>query len=436
MLTENERRVVGLIDEGRADLVEYTQKLVRFKTVTPPDNGRAEGEDYRALQALVGQTLGDLGFELESWEADAAKLERFPGSGVSPDRDLSNMPILVGSRQGSGGGRSLILNGHYDVVPPGLVQNWSHEPFGAELDGGRIYGRGTIDMKGGIAAMLQALRYIQQAGMDLAGDLVVQTVPDEESTCMGTLACCQRGYRADAALVPEPTDLNVLVAVRGSLYGTITVPGRAGHAEMTQPHWTEGGAVNAITKAVKVLRGLGELADDWRTRPDRQHCYLDPDTLIPTCIQGGDWEVTIPEQVEISFSSMFVPGTRDAREEIEAQLMRIAATDPWLREHPPRLEAGEWWYGAEVAEDEPIVQSGLDALRDLGLEPTLIGYGSLTDAIHLINHAGIPTISIGPASQTAHMADEFVEIDELVDTAKAIALCIMRWCGVARPAAD
>jgi acetylornithine deacetylase len=430
MLSDNERRVVDLIDEGRVDLVEYTQELVRFKTITPPDDGRADGDDYRALQAMVGETLGDLGFELETWEADAAELERFPGSGVKPDRDLSNMPILVGSRQGSGGSRSLILNGHYDVVPPGIVENWRHDPFGGEIEDGKIVGRGACDMKGGIAAMLQAVRCIQDAGIELAGDLVVQTVPDEESTCMGTLSCCQRGYRADAALIPEPTDLKVLVAMRGSLYGTITVLGRAGHAEMTQPHWSEGGAVNAISKAVKVIQALEELADDWRTRPDKQHKHLDPDTIIPTVIKGGEWEVTYPEQVEISFGSMFSPSTRGAREEIEAQLMRVATLDPWLRKHPPRLEAKEWWYGAEVDEEEPIVQVGLGALRDLGLEPGLIGYGSLTDAIHLINYAGIPTISIGPGRQSAHMADEYVEIEELVDTAKALAMVILRWCDV------
>ena len=430
MLIENGRQVVSLSEEGRADLVEYTQKLVRFKTVTPPDGGQAEGDDYRALQALVGETLGDLGFELEAWEVDAAELEQFPGSGVKPGRDLGNMPILVGTRQGSGGGRSLILNGHYDVVPPGLIENWRHDPFGAEVDGGRIYGRGTNDMKGGIAAMLQALRCIHRAGLELAGDVVVQTVPDEESTCMGTLSCCQRGYRADAALIPEPTDLKVLVAMRGSLYGTITVLGRAGHAEMTQPHWTEGGAVNAITKAVKVIQAMEELAGDWQTRPDKQHKYLDPDTIVPTVIRGGEWEVTYPEQVEISFGAMFIPSTRDAREEIKAQLMRVAAIDPWLREHPPRLLAKEWWYGAEVDEEEPIVQLGLAVLGDLGLEPGLIGYGSLTDAVHLINYAQIPTISIGPGRQSAHMADEYVEIDELVDTAKVLAVAIMRWCGV------
>jgi acetylornithine deacetylase len=430
MLSEQERHVLSLIDDRQQEIVEYLRKLIRFKTVTPPDGGRAEGDDYRNLQILVSETLEALGFELETWEVDAAELERFPGSGVQPGRDLSNMPVVVGTLQGKGGGKSLILNGHYDVVPLGIVENWAHDPFRGEVEDGKIFGRGACDMKGGLAAMLQAMRCIQDAGIKLSGDLMVQTVPDEESTCMGTLSCCQRGYKADAAIIPEPTDMNVLLAMRGSLYGTITVLGRAGHAEMAQPHWTAGGAVNAITKAVKIIQGLEALADDWHTQPDKQHKYLDPDTIVPTVIKGGEWEVTIPEQVEISFGAMFIPSTHDAREEIEAQLMRIAATDPWLREHPPKLETGEWLYGAEVAENEPIVQTGLEVLKDLEMEPAFIGYGSLTDAIHLINYAQIPAISIGPSSQTAHMTDEFVEIGELVNTTKALALATMRWCGV------
>jgi acetylornithine deacetylase len=318
-------------------------------------------------------------------------------------------------------------------VPPGIAENWRHDPFGAEVEDDKVFGRGACDMKGGISAMLQAVRSIREAEIELAGDLLVQTVPDEESTSMGTLSCCQRGYRADAALIPEPSDFKVLVAMRGSLYGRITVFGRAGHAEVTQPHWTEGGAVNAISKAVRVIRGLEELADEWRTRPGSRHKYLDPNTIVPTVIKGGEWEVTYPEQVEISFGSLFIPGTTDAREEIEAQLTRVAALDPWLRERPPKLETAEWLYGAEVDESEPVVQAGLEALGDLGLAPGLVGCGSLTDAIHLINYAGIPTISVGPTSHTAHMAEEYVEIGELVDTAKMMALCIMRWCGLAQP---
>jgi acetylornithine deacetylase len=217
--------------------------------------------------------------------------------------------------------------------------------------------------------------------------------------------------------------------MRGSLWGKITVLGRAGHAEITQPHWLAGGAVNAIYKSVKVLHAMEDLTEEWRTRPDKQHPLLDPDCVMPTVIHGGEWEVTYPEKVEISFGAMFIPGTQNTRKELEEHLNRVAATDPWLREHPPRLEADEWFYGAEIDEDEPVVQMGLEVLRDLGKKPRLIGYGTLTDAIHLINYSQIPTISIGPSSETAHMADEFIEIGELVDTTKALALAIMRWCG-------
>ncbi len=283
-------------------------------------------------------------------------------------------------------------------------------------------------MKGGVAAMLQAIKFIQKAGVILGGDLTVETVPDEEATCMGTLACCQRGYAADAAIIPEPTDMKVLVAMRGSLYGKITVFGRAGHAEMTQPHWTEGGAINAISKSIKVIAALEELTNEWRTRPDKQHKFLDPDIIIPTVIGGGKWSVTYPEKVEIEFGAIFIPNTRNKRQEIEEKLMSVANTDSWMKEHPPKLETGTWIYGTEVDENEPIVKTGMAALEDLGIEPGLTGFGSLTDAVHLVNYSKIPTISIGPDYKSAHMTDEFVEIGQLVDTTKALALAIMRWC--------
>ena len=432
MLTEREQKILNLIDDSADAVVETLRCLIGFKTVAPSD-APAEGDDYRQLQELVRGPLDDMGFCTESWEIDAAQLEEFPGSGVNPTRDMSNMPVVVGQLAGAGQGRSLILNGHYDVVPPGLTDNWRHDPFGAVVEDGKVFGRGACDMKGGIAAMLMALRAIQDAEIKLAGDVTVQTVPDEEATSMGTLACCQRGYRADAAIIPEPTDMKVLVAMRGGLYGRITVFGRAGHAEIPQPHWTEGGAVNAIDKAATVIQALEGLTEEWRTRPDKQHKLLAPDMIIPTVIRGGEWEVTYPEEVEISFGCKFIPSTQSAREEIEAHLMRVAALDPWMREHRPRLEIDGWLYGAEIDESEPVVQIGLEVLGDLGFEPSLLGYGTLSDAIHLINYARVPTISIGPSIQPAHMANEYVEMEELQSVTKALALTIMRWCGVIDP---
>ena len=429
MITAQESKVLELIKGNQGEIVGCLQELIRFKTITPSNGGSENKDDCRGLQDYVFNILDQLDFELDVWEVEASKLERFPGSGVKPDRDLRGMPVLAGKRNGSGGGKSLILNGHYDVVPPGLIENWNHEPFGGAIVDGRIYGRGACDMKGGIAAMLQAIRFIHKAGIKLRGDLTVETVPEEETSCMGTLSCCQRGYTADAAIIPEPTDMEVLIAMRGGIYGTITVFGRAGHAEMTQPHWTEGGAVNAITKAGKVVAALEDLTDQWRTHPDKQHKYLDPDIIIPTVIKGGEWSVTYPEEVEIEFGAISIPGSENKMQEIEDHLLRVTAADPWMREHPPQIKFNEqWFYGAEVDENEPIVELGMETLRDLGAEPRLRGFGTLTDAIHLINYANIPTISFGPSIQTAHMANEYIEIDELLKTTQALALAIMRWC--------
>jgi acetylornithine deacetylase len=343
------------------------------------------------------------------------------------------MPVLVGRLPGAGKGRSLILNGHYDVVPLGLLKSWTRDPFAGEVVDGKIYGRGANDMKGGIAAMLKALEFIGRAGFALEGDTLAQIVPDEEATCMGTLAACQRGYTADAAIIPEPTNMRVGTAVRGSIGGRVTVFGRAGHAEQPQPHFQEGGAVNAISKAMRVLEGMAEATEQWRTQPDKQHSLVPPDHIIPTVIHGGDWSVTIPEKVEIQFDCMFVPGTKDKRSEIEEKLDAVSANDPWLRENPPVLDLGgpeESIDPAEVSEDEPIVQTALQALADVGIQPKLMGFGSLTDCVHLINHSQIPTINLGPDIESAHSADEFVTIEQLIDLTKTIALSIMRWSGV------
>ncbi len=425
MLTEEEKRVLGLIESRRNELADLLRQLIRFKTVTPHLGARAEGDDYRRVQTFVGSFLKDLGFEIETWEVGTDSLERFPGSGVVPGRDLSNMPVLVGRREGRG--RSLILNAHYDVVPPGVPESWTLPPFEGVIADGKVFGRGAGDMKGGFAAMLEALRCISDARVDPPGSLIFESVPDEEQTSMGTLACCERGLRADAGLIPEPTDLNVLVATRGSFSGRILVPGRAGHSEETQPPWEEGGGVNAISKAVKVLEALERLNAEWASSPETQHKYLDPDVIVPTMIRGGDWEVMIPERVEITFTSDFVPATKDIRGKIQAALDRIAAEDPWLRAHPPVIDSPGWLYGGEVAEGDPIVQAACAALADLGLPPRLRGCGSLTDMVHLVNHAHVPTVSVGPSTRSIHAPDEHVTIDELVATAKAHALVLLRW---------
>jgi len=429
MFSEKEKKVLQLIDANKEELVQYLRKLISFKTITPPGDGKAESDDYKKLQNSIRKNLKEMGFTIDTWEIDAAKLQDFPGSGIEPTKDLSNMPVVVGTLKGLGKGKSLILNGHYDVVPVGVLENWSHDPFGGEIEGNKLFGRGACDMKGGIASMLAAVKSIKQAGIKLNGDLIVETAPEEEMTCMGTLACCQKGYKADAAIIPEPTNMDILIAMRGNASGKVTVFGRAGHAdEGVQPHWTEGGAVNAISKSVKILQALEELTEEWKSRPDKQHKLLNPDMVMPTIIRGGEWLIMYPEKVEIEFNADFIPSTVNMGKEIEEKIMSVAATDPWMKEHPPKVEGG-YMYGAEIDENEPIIKTASEAARELNIQPKLVGIDSMTDAVHLINYSRIPTISIGAGGETAHRADEFVDITQLISATKVIALAILRWCG-------
>jgi acetylornithine deacetylase len=431
MLAENELEVLKRIDDGQKEIVECLSTLVSFKTVTPAAGSTGDGEsgEYIRCQDYIAGLLKELGIgKTDSWIIDCSKLETFPGCGVISDRDLSDIPVLAGILKGTGDGRSMILNGHYDVVSPGELENWTHDPFKATVEGNKLYGRGACDMKGGIAAMILALKFIRESGVKLKGDVIVESVPEEELTSMGTLACCQKGYKAQAALIPEPTELNPLIAMRGNLNGKITVFGRAGHGDMPQPHWSEGGAVNAISKAAKILQALEDLTEEWRTRPDKQHKLLPPDMVLPTLIHGGKWVIMYPEKCEIEFNSDFIPSTKNLKEEIEGRIKYVASGDSWMRENPPRFETNPWLYGAEISENDPIVRIAFEASQDIGHDPKIIGMGSLTDAIHLINYAKTPTVTIGPSGGGFHEPDEFVYIDSLINTAKIVALCLMRWC--------
>ncbi|KXA98216.1 hypothetical protein AKJ39_02385 [candidate division MSBL1 archaeon SCGC-AAA259J03] len=429
MLSEKEKKVVREIDESREEIVELLRDFIGYKTISPRPQLDIDRSEHRDFTALACEILEELGFELDVWEVDPQKLENFPGSGVEPDKDLSDMPVVVGTRESSGDAKSLILNGHYDVVPAGKRKNWNHDPYGGEVVDDKVFGRGACDMKGGIVAMLKAIEFVERVGIDFDGDLTVELVPDEESGSMGTLSCCQRGYEADAAIIPEPTDMeNILLAMRGNQCGSITVFGRAGHADNPQPHWRSGGAVNAITKSAKIIDCLKELEEDWRDRPDKKHRLLPSDTIVPTIIEGGDWLIKYPEEVEIEFDANFI-GTENPREEIEEKVMTVAETDPWMKENPPEIEFYPWLYGAEVSEDEELVKTAKSVIRELfdtELKPT--GTGSLTDAIHLINYSEIPTISVGPSHTGAHETNEYIEIEELIKTTKILALMVLRWC--------
>ena len=433
MIGERERRVCEHIAQRQDELVALLQALIGFDTVAT-DIG-ASGGELGALQELLAARLRESGAQVTVEEPDAAIAAGHP---FAPDGfTFDGRPQLVARFAGAGGGRTLLLCGHVDVVSVEPRDAWSVDPFAGAVRDGSVYGRGSCDMKGGVAAMVFAAEALAELGISLRGDLLVNTVSEEETTGAGGLVSA-RTLRADAAIVPEPSALHVGIACRGSLLATITVEGRAGHAGIARRHHADGGAVNAVEKAAYVLEAIRRLNEEWTLRPP--HPYLAPAECVTTAIHGGEWMVSHPARCRIECHFEYLPGQADAdgwgsivEREFEAWIAGAAAADPWLREHPPRVE---WLLGgvppAEVDAHDPIVETLLAAHHDLGGNARLGGLDNWHDGATLILEGGIPAVNYGPGDiYLAHAVDERVPIAELVACAQGIAVAAMRFCSVA-----
>jgi acetylornithine deacetylase len=290
MLSEREQLVCAEIERRQAELVELAADLIAFDTTA-----RNVGDPPRqeaALQQYLAARLRGVGAEIDLWEPDAGQLRGKPL--VPPGLDFAGRPQLVARVRGTGRARSLLLNGHIDVVSAEPVGQWTSAPFRAEVRDGRLYGRGACDMKGGIAAMVFATELLAELGVRLAGDLLVVTNTDEESSGAGGTAIIERGIQAEAGIVTEPTGFDAWVSCRGSEYVVIRVPGRPGHAEVHQPDWQAGGAVNAIEKATVVIDAIRSLRAEWGSRAGFDHPRLSRPSLLPTMASAGEWPVTYP----------------------------------------------------------------------------------------------------------------------------------------------
>jgi acetylornithine deacetylase len=431
--TRIEERVLERVRAGRDELIGLLGELIACDTTA-----REAGEparDEAKLQSVLAARLRAVGAEVETWEPEPFVAGQSP---VIPyDLDFAGRPQLAARLAGAGGGRSLLLNGHIDAVPYGDLERWQSDPLRAEVRDGRLYGRGANDMKGAIAVFVHVLECLRDEGVRLRGDVVVATNTDEESSGAGSLRVAEHGVAADAGICGEPTGFDVWAACRGTQNVRITVPGRTGHAEMPQPGWREGGAVNAIEKAALVLDGIRTLRDDWRTRPDGRHPLLAPPDIVPTMINAGEWMVTYPDACVITCDAQYLPVRLDpagygkgVREEIAARLLAAAAADPWLAKHPPTVEFIAETAPAEVPLDHEIVRLALQTASELGREGRISALDSWHDAA-TFTRFGTPTVSFGPGGfESAHRENEYVPVQDLVDHACAVALIALRFCGV------
>lgn len=416
-----------------AETVALVQELVRIPTENPK-LAQIEAGAEALCQDVIEPRMQALGCLTERWEV-------YPGR-----------PDVVGTLPGTGGGRSLIINGHIDVVPAGDRANWTRDPFSAEIADGRIWGRGSVDMKGGIGAMLGAVRAIQECGIALKGDLFLESVVDEETGGPGTAQTVEHGYVADAAIVVEPTGLTINPVEGGLEWLRLVVRGVAGHSAnryRTVHAGGQGAAVNAIEKMAKILAAVQELERHWGNTKRHPHLPAGITTINAGVMIGGTGGgengmpnvltavSTFPDYCSLELSLKYLPSekTADVRAEFEEYIARVSAADPWLREHPPEIEwgiRGVSFPPAETSPDHPLLAVlGRAAETATGRPAVHQGITGVTDLAWLAG-AGIAGAVFGPGSLgNAHGDDEFIGIADLTQGVFALALAICGWCGVA-----
>jgi acetylornithine deacetylase len=326
-------------------------------------------------------------------------------------------------------GRSLILNGHIDVVPVGAQELWSSPPFEPVIRDGRMYGRGAGDMKAGIAAYITAFRALQRLALQPAAPVFLQSVVEEECTGNGALACLHRGFRADAAVIPEPFAHTILHAQVGVLWLTVEVLGRPAHVMAARS------GINAIEAAFALFQGLKAMEEEWNAQ--RHPAYADhprPNNINLGKIRGGEWTSSVPTRCVMDIRVGFYPGMSvpEAKQAVESRLRDTLRSDPRLKDvHSHVSYAGLQAEPLLVDTGHPMIGVlGAAHERVFGAPAPLLASSATTDARFFNLYGSTPATCYGPESSDIHGIDESVSLASTLQVTKVLALFIARWCGV------
>jgi acetylornithine deacetylase len=384
----------------RADALALSRALVAVDSRNPSLCSDGPGE--RACAELLASVLRDWGFRVDLLESSAGR------------------PNVI-ARVGSGAGRTLILNGHIDTVG---VEGMVHAPWEPALRDGRLYGRGSTDMKAGVAAMCAAAARVASTPGALNGEVIITAVTDEEFESEGTAAVLAAGIRADAAIVTEPTRLAVAPAHRGFAWLDLIVHGRAAHGSRYDV------GIDAITLAALVIAELEHYQEKVLTQ--RTHPLLGRPSFHASMIDGGIGLSTYPDRCRVQFERRSLPGetSSDFTREVEEACARVRAKRPELS---VEIVPGFTQHANDVALDAPIVRAlGGAYERTTGMAPSIEGLSCWTDAA-LLSAAGVPAICFGPGDiALAHAAEEYVPVAEIHCATDVLSALIADWCRSAR----
>ena len=415
------RAAADAVDPGA--LRDELAAIVRIPSTT----GREE-----ALAASLAERLGAAGMAVETIFPDPAAIRADP-AWPGEETERTTLPLIIG-RMGTPGGRRVILSGHIDVVPPGDPATWTADPWGGEVRDGALYGRGACDMKGGVAAILGAVRALVASGAAgrLGGELLVALVPGEEDGGQGTLAAIRAGVIGDLAIITEPANLEIVVAHAGALTFRLTVPGRAAHASQRR----EG--VSALDNLYVVLRALE--ADE----TERNAAETDPLMTVlglpyPTIVgivAGGEWASTVLDRVVVDgrYGVKLGQSPADAARDLRRAIDDANESDPFLRDHPATVEIVGGQFGSgRVASNHPLPVGLGDAAESItGHRPALLGEPYGADMRLFINEGGTPCVMYGPGDvRVAHSADEHVPLAEVEMCARVLAAWVVGELGLA-----
>ena len=402
-----------MADIDRDRLIDDLETLVRIESIT--------GSEENIADWAAGALL-ELGLRVEVARSDLERLRDHP-AWPGEEMERTTLPIVVG-RAGSADGRRLILSGHLDVVPPGDPASWTVDPWGAEIREDRLYGRGACDMKGGVAAILAAVRSLGVDGSlhRLDGELMVVLVPSEEDGGQGTLGAIRSGATADMAIITEPSQLDVVVAHAGAITFRLTVPGRAAHASQRR----EGiSALDKLFELTRALEGDERRRNEAETDPLMTALGLPYPTIIGI-VEGGEWASTVLDKV-VAYGRYGVKlgqSPAEAEADLRVAIAEACATDGFLRDHPATVEITGGRFGsARVPSDHPLPTGLADVVeRVTGRRPALLGEPYGADMQMFVNHGDTPCVIFGPGDvRVAHSADEHVPLEEVETCARVLA---------------
>jgi len=419
-MLDDRKKILETIDGNHKKAIKFLQDIVAIPSVTG-DEGK--------IQAFLSKYLRKVGLDVDIWESNWEKLKKHPGY-IPVEQGYKGRPNIVATWKGTGGGRSLLLNGHTDVIPVGKGEGWSDDPWSAKVKEGRIYGRGSCDMKSGVASHILAVEFLKKARIKLKGDVLINIVIDEEVSGHGTLDTVIRGYKADAGISGETSGLAVQPACIGRIWFEIEIQGKAAGIQRRYQGVSGIELGYKITKAVEALEAK-------RVATVKHPLYPKAIDALPCMIgafHSGNFPSSFPATCLLKGSMATVPGEdhQGVKRSLVEHIANTAAEDPWMKDHPPKVRfVGYDAQASEIPVKHPIVETVSKNYTEVtGREPEISGRQGAADTRFLNLYGSTPTVIFGPGSTAVmHSDDEYVSIDDYLTAIKVMALSIYDWCG-------